>query len=1198
MEFDQVEEALTARHGDQDEKDSIHGFRRDDFRRAHDERKDNLTAERMEDYSYNAAENSMRYLAQSLLGRSELRSFSVSPVFLLGGLVVFPRGEGFIAFLAHLSCFLYIASFSIYLANDIYEEHVWGDVYTFNSSSSRKFSDVDVVDWRDKPKIEGPWQQHRSEALFALQLSISCILFCGNIMNIYSLLLTAWDGASKRKSTKHIFAATLRHLLDPYVFIDVVLFSMLWLPVGNWSKYKWIWTPTFLHVWHAKRSFMTILLGRLDAQSSGNASLTLYNVFEIGLGLFCFIFTWSCILEQLAIDVEVPDDDEPSPTRLNFLEAIYFVVVSFTTTGYGDFSPTTNFGYFIVTIFLLTSVTLIGRRVSTVVSTIQSIRESGGRYYPDAWVQSHIVVSGGNLRPEHLNDFLLEILVQCGRWGNKTETPFIVVISSLESRSLPSAFENVRWKDRVKFLHGTVMDPNCLERARVQEAQAVFLLADRMSTDMEITDAETVLRAWSVNGYAPHVKQFVQILLTENEAQFTSSDNITVIPVYDLHNALLSATCTIPGASTLITELAHGTHSPSIQRWIDQGYLILQERETFVQNSATLSANRRREELRLIESQKYQLSAAFIYVSTCLNSLFCVELSQDPAGKSPHLLKYIGKDFAFSVFDALRYGICIIGVRLKDGPRSKPERVLRPGQVVLNPIRTLSDGSCTKFILEEGDLVFYLAKARDERLTTFQSNTGLRRHWGRSRPSPHHGGGDLEGKQYQEVFDYFRLESHGSVSSSVFHENETNEESVSLHKLDVTQGSSGGILCWLRSDAMRPDNKLSGFMSPMGSIPSINTTEILDEWSDHVAAHSQYGPFIVIDAFNCASVDPTCYMLVRQLYRVQNSNEPNFSPLVIALSEDPGAEFRSFLGKFPYAYFYVGRLSGAKSKAMNKVLKHAKVVLSLPDGHSRDPARKLQIQSDESMLRDALSMTLMGRMAAKAPDARLVSDLKFRSNYKYVGYELVKHDSFISENEPLNYVYGKSYQSGTVCSDTLVDIILAQAFFSNQGREMVQIYKQLLGIDINSRLSDKSQADDSPSSSALEAWVMSTDIIEEIRAHCPQSRRSENSEFQFVTYHEACWYALEVMGAIPVGVYGDYNQYNKSEQLFGNNKQFVDLDDKLTLCNPPLNTRIYAADLIYIIQPPQLSDNVDKELVYNKSPMPKGASQVAQTSEV
>ena len=166
------------------------------------------------------------------------------------------------------------------------------------------------------------------------------------------------------------------------------------------------------------------------------------------------------------------------------------------------------------------------------------------------WVRntSRIQHTFDGLAPFHfffryLIEFLTELIVQTRKWKSFTNVPFVVVMSPKTNTAFKMAINTVRWKDRVQLLLGSVMDPNNLDRALVEDAEAVFVMADRTVQTIERSDAESILRTWTIFEYlqnrSPNVPIFVQILDPINKGQFKAMPTVTVLPVYQVHRRCL-----------------------------------------------------------------------------------------------------------------------------------------------------------------------------------------------------------------------------------------------------------------------------------------------------------------------------------------------------------------------------------------------------------------------------------------------------------------------------------------------------------------------------------------------------------------------------------------------------------------------------------------------------------------------------------
>lgn len=61
------------------------------------------------------------------------------------------------------------------------------------------------------------------------------------------------------------------------------------------------------------------------------------------------------------------------------------------------------------------------------------------------------------------------------------------------------------------YTQGSCLKDGDLTRARMNEAEACFILAARNYADKTAADEHTILRSWAVKDFAPNVPQYVQI---------------------------------------------------------------------------------------------------------------------------------------------------------------------------------------------------------------------------------------------------------------------------------------------------------------------------------------------------------------------------------------------------------------------------------------------------------------------------------------------------------------------------------------------------------------------------------------------------------------------------------------------------------------------------------------------------------------
>jgi hypothetical protein len=549
-------------------------------------------------------------------------------------------------------------------------------------------------------------------------------------------------------------------LLDIYSLINLMLQIMTLLSVISYNKhttkYLYIWTPTFLHILHARRMLMTIMYARWEAldphRDQGDAKLK-----ELALELLSAILIWVCVLEQTTLDDANPDwhgpvqsmdsntsgssgsgsfpedDDNGSlyasiGDQYSFLQALYFVITTLTTTGYGDLLPGYGFGMVMVVGLMVHSMYILATKVPKLFAIFSQRQLSGGRYSVEHANPRHIVILGGDFEASYLQDFLLGILAQSKKW-NDTEPPRIVVLSQHENLAVKEAFNTVRWVNRFQYIRGTAMEPNDLERASVKTADGVFIFVDRRSTNPNKEDSDAILRARAVLSHSKTTKLFVQIILPINEHHFRDHENVVTIPISECRNALLAGSCLVPGFSTLLSELVHSVQSSGVEKKIMQSLNRVDDELEKLLNQKVLHTNedtdaRRAREAEIDRKQhaKRRLKAAMVYADCSGGALFCSILNQaDPADC---LRAYIGRAWDEAALEALTtQGICLIGVELLTSEWERNGEVLaKKGEIVLNPIAPgehyshKKDEADAAYTLQNGDRLFYISEGPANRL--------------------------------------------------------------------------------------------------------------------------------------------------------------------------------------------------------------------------------------------------------------------------------------------------------------------------------------------------------------------------------------------------------------------------------------------------------------------------------------------------
>ncbi|XP_075229605.1 uncharacterized protein LOC142329149 isoform X1 [Lycorma delicatula] len=128
---------------------------------------------------------------------------------------------------------------------------------------------------------------------------------------------------------------------------------------------------------------------------------------------------------------------------------------------------------------------------------------------------------------------------------------YVVLLSPMELDTTMRMILQVQiWAQRVIYIQGSCLKDVDLAKARMNEAEACFVLAARNYADKTAADEHTILRSWAVKDFAPCVPQYVQIFRPENKLHVKFAEHIVCED--ELKYALLANNCTCPGASPLL----------------------------------------------------------------------------------------------------------------------------------------------------------------------------------------------------------------------------------------------------------------------------------------------------------------------------------------------------------------------------------------------------------------------------------------------------------------------------------------------------------------------------------------------------------------------------------------------------------------------------------------------------------------------
>ncbi|XP_069793948.1 potassium channel subfamily T member 2 isoform X5 [Narcine bancroftii] len=487
----------------------------------------------------------------------------------------------------------------------------------------------------------------RSLPLWGLQVTVALISFFETMLLAY----LSYKG--------NIWEQILR---IPFILemINTVPFiiTIFWSPLRN------LFIPVFLNCWLAKHALEN-MINDLHRAIQRTQSAMFNQVLILISTLLCLIFTCICGIQHL----------ERAGNNLTLFDSLYFCIVTFSTVGFGDVTPKVWPSKLLVVIMICVALVVLPIQFEQLAYLWMERQKSGGNYSRHrAQTEKHIVLCVTSLKIDLLMDFLNEFYAH-----PRLQDYYVVILCPTEMDiQVRRVLQIPMWAQRVIYLQGSALKDQDLLRAKMDDAEACFILSSRYEVDRTAADHQTILRAWAVKDFAPKCPLYVQILKPENKFHVKFADH--VVCEEEFKYAMLALNCICPATSTLITLLVHTSRGQSAP-W-----------EAFRQLTGTKQTLNRDGHQTHEQWQK-------IYGKCSGNEVYHIKMED-----STFFAEYEGKSFTYTSFHAhKKYGACLIAVKREENKN-----------ILLNP--------GPQYIMNSTNICFYINITKEENSAFIKQN--------------------------------------------------------------------------------------------------------------------------------------------------------------------------------------------------------------------------------------------------------------------------------------------------------------------------------------------------------------------------------------------------------------------------------------------------------------------------------------------
>ncbi|XP_063095877.1 potassium channel subfamily T member 2 isoform X1 [Cavia porcellus] len=819
---------------------------------------------------------------------------------------------------------------------------------------------------------------NRSLPLWGLQVSVALIsLFETLLLGYLSYKGNIWEQILRIPFILEVINAV------PFII------SIFWPSLRN------LFVPVFLNCWLAKHALEN-MINDLHRAIQRTQSAMFNQVLILISTLLCLIFTCICGIQHL----------ERIGKKLNLFDSLYFCIVTFSTVGFGDVTPETWSSKLFVVAMICVALVVLPIQFEQLAYLWMERQKSGGNYSRHrAQTEKHVVLCVSSLKIDLLMDFLNEFYAH-----PRLQDYYVVILCPTEMDvQVRRVLQIPMWSQRVIYLQGSALKDQDLLRAKMDDAEACFILSSRCEVDRTSSDHQTILRAWAVKDFAPNCPLYVQILKPENKFHIKFADH--VVCEEEFKYAMLALNCICPATSTLITLLVHTSRGQEGQQSPEQW------QKTYGRCSG--------------------------------NEVYHIVLEE-----STFFAEYEGKSFTYASFHAhKKFGVCLIGVRREDNKN-----------ILLNP--------GPRYIMNATDICFYINITKEEN-SAFKNQDQQRKnnvsrsfYHGPSRLPVHSIIASMGTVAIDLQDTSCRSASGPTLSLPVEGSKEIRRPSIApvLEVADTSSIQTCDLLSDQSEDETAPDEEVSSNLeyakgyppySPyIGSSPTF--CHLLHEKVpfcclrlDKSCQHNYYedakaygfkNKLIIVAAETAGNGLYNFIVPLRAYYRPKKE----LNPIVLLLDNPPDMHFLDAICWFPMVYYMVGSIDNLDDLlrcgvtfAANMVVVDKESTMSAEEDYMADAKTIVNVQT---LFRLFSSLSIITELTHPAN----MRFMQFRAKdcYSLALSKLEKKERERGSN--LAFMFRLPFAAGRVFSISMLDTLLYQSFVKDY---MISITRLLLGLD-------------------------------------------------------------------------------------------------------------------------------------------------------
>jgi voltage-gated potassium channel len=260
--------------------------------------------------------------------------------------------------------------------------------------------------------------------------------------------------------------------------------------------------------------------------------------FLAGLSSTRILAALGCLIFTLTVLVFFSERGVSGSGFDNFRHALYWMVVTASTTGYGDITPKTRLGQTLTVFVIISSMIFVSIVTATIASKLVERRLLEGKGMNEVRMKGHLIICGFN----HMANSLLDSIY---RYAG--HAPEIVLVNDLGEEAINEILYTYRDQD-LKFVRGDFSQESVLERAGVRHAREMLILADgTIAQGFPRADERALLAALSARSLNPGIRIASELVHPDNRRHLERAGIDPIISYGEGHDFLLASSIVAPG---------------------------------------------------------------------------------------------------------------------------------------------------------------------------------------------------------------------------------------------------------------------------------------------------------------------------------------------------------------------------------------------------------------------------------------------------------------------------------------------------------------------------------------------------------------------------------------------------------------------------------------------------------------------------